>query len=405
MGFGIKDVVKLHADLDPTGMVGKAAGLNGIQMGDTSAPEALRQQALKDYMSGMPKELVAEKYKGAFTPEMLAQVSQQADTEMAAITTDPAFRQYQLDALASLEEQARDGLSAQDKADMAQLDGDVARQNAGRIGAIQQNMAARGMGGSGMELVAQLSSSQDLAQRQAQAASEKAAQIQNNKRNAAATLGSLGSNMQGQQFNQKAQQASAQDAINRFNTGNSVNREVTNNASVNAAGLYNNEQQQGLEARSAAAQNNFNQQKFDNQGKVSQLNYNTATNDINAKRQEYSDALDAKSKKENAVMNTAGSIAAAYVSKSDERAKKNISKLSDKDIDQFLDSIAAKKFKYKDEADGAGKRVGVLAQDIEKSKVGKDLVKEDSTGAKVLDVNNVIGALLTAVAHLNKKVK
>lgn len=90
---------------------------------------------------------------------------------------------------------------------------------------------------------------------------------------------------------------------------------------------------------------------------------------------------------------------------SDARAKEGISKTTK--IKKFLDSIDAKEFKYKNpNADGAapGKRFGVMAQDLEKSEVGKSLVKDTPQG-KMIDGPQAIGALMAAVSELNKRTK
>jgi hypothetical protein len=90
---------------------------------------------------------------------------------------------------------------------------------------------------------------------------------------------------------------------------------------------------------------------------------------------------------------------------SDEKAKKDISP-TDK-IRAFLDELDAKEYKYKEpSAKGAapGKRYGIIAQDLEKSDVGKSLVSDTEQG-KMVDTDQAVGALLAAVADLNKRLK
>lgn len=89
---------------------------------------------------------------------------------------------------------------------------------------------------------------------------------------------------------------------------------------------------------------------------------------------------------------------------SDKRLKKDIES-ADSDIQGFLDSVMAKKWSYKEPSkDGEGSRYGVIAQDLEKSKVGNQMVKETSRG-KVVDFGAGFGLMLAAQANLNKRLE
>lgn len=88
---------------------------------------------------------------------------------------------------------------------------------------------------------------------------------------------------------------------------------------------------------------------------------------------------------------------------SDEKLKKSV-KPASKDINAFLEALNSKEFKYKDSKNGKGERVGVMAQDMEKSKIGKMLVKDTPDG-KMIDMANGFGAVLAAQAELNKRLK
>ena len=185
------------------------------------------------------------------------------NTEYDGIAIDPKYSQFEMQALRDLEQQSKDGLSARDQADLAQLEGQVNRQNAGRQGAIQQNMAARGMGGSGMELVAQMQASQDATERQALASMEKAAMAQDGRRAATAQLGQQAGQMSARDFQQQAQRAQAQDAINKFNNANSMQ-----------VGMYNNQGKQGIANNNTNQNNQFQQQKMAAKQGGSQMQYN-----------------------------------------------------------------------------------------------------------------------------------
>lgn len=101
----------------------------------------------------------------------------------------------------------------------------------------------------------------------------------------------------------------------------------------------------------------------------------------------------------------AGAGATAMMA-SDENNKKNI-RSGSKDVSKFLDTLSAKNYEYKDDsAPGTtkGKRVGIIAQDLEKSDMGKTLVKDTPNG-KMVDTVQGFGAVLAAQAELNERLK
>ena len=95
---------------------------------------------------------------------------------------------------------------------------------------------------------------------------------------------------------------------------------------------------------------------------------------------------------------------------SDSQLKKDIASANEAHINDFLSSIDPKTFEYNEEGQSlgapAGEHTGVLAQDVEKSTIGKGLVKKDpDSGYKQIDIPQSVGALLASVAYLDKKVK
>ncbi len=103
---------------------------------------------------------------------------------------------------------------------------------------------------------------------------------------------------------------------------------------------------------------------------------------------------------------TVGAIAAtAAAAASDKRAKKNV-KDGDDGIGAFLDSLSAKEYDYKDTAKhGEGRRTGIMAQDLEKSDVGKRLVSPADDGTKMVDINKSVMASLAALSNINKRLR
>lgn len=91
---------------------------------------------------------------------------------------------------------------------------------------------------------------------------------------------------------------------------------------------------------------------------------------------------------------------------SDEQQKKDV-KPTESKIKSFLDALAAREFEYKDTSKpgtAPGKRYGIMAQDLEKSEMGKSLVRETPVG-KMVDTVQGFGAVLAAQAEMNKRLK
>lgn len=106
--------------------------------------------------------------------------------------------------------------------------------------------------------------------------------------------------------------------------------------------------------------------------------------------------------------NLAGAAGAA--AGSDENMKTDIKKGSATDkIEQFLGALKSYDYKYKDkEANGRenpdGEVTSVMAQDLEKSDLGKQMVKDGPDGKEV-DYGQGLAAMLAGIAELNERTK
>ena len=234
------------------------------------------------------------------------------ETEMGGISVDPRYKDAQLEALRSMEERSKQGMTAQDEADMFRLQQQVNTANRGRLGAIQQGMASRGMSGSGMNAALQLQASQDAGEREALAAMEKAGQIQSNKMNAAQSLGQMGGQMRGQEFGEQAQKAQAQDIINRFNTANRVDRQNQNVDVQNRGRSANWDRRNQTTDRNTGAGYDYRRDVLGTNQRVAEVGMNAATQDENVRRLEEQE----KYRRKNAWRTAAGALigggAAAY---------------------------------------------------------------------------------------------
>lgn len=182
-----------------------------------------------------PEELTVE----SMDPR-LAQVYQQGATEMRGITTDPRLRNAQmgaLDALAGIVEGG--GLTMADQANLARIQSQAAEADRGRREAILQNMRMSGMGGSGLELLAQLQSGQAATTDAAQQSLDVAGMAQDRALQAMMQQGQLGGQIRGQEFGEQADIAKAQDIINQFNTGNMMQGGQFNANILNEAQRFN----------------------------------------------------------------------------------------------------------------------------------------------------------------------
>jgi hypothetical protein len=103
------------------------------------------------------------------------------------------------------------------------------------------------------------------------------------------------------------------------------------------------------------------------------------------------------------ILGAAGTVGAALAS--DKRAKKDI-KSGEKDIENLLSAIKPYTYKYKEPNKpmrSEGKHTSVMAQDLEKSAIGKRMVSKDAEGTKIVDYAKGLPAMLAAQAHLHAK--
>ncbi len=92
---------------------------------------------------------------------------------------------------------------------------------------------------------------------------------------------------------------------------------------------------------------------------------------------------------------------------SSDENKKKVAAKANKQVNDMMDTLQPYAYEYKNpEEPGAapGPRVGIMAQDLEKSSIGKTLVKNTPNG-KMVDTVQGFGAVLAAQAELNRRLK
>lgn len=166
------------------------------------------------------------------------------ETAMSSISLDPTLRARQMDALSQLGDVAQGGFTLSDRAALEAAQSDINAQERGARDAIMQNMQARGMSGSGMELLAQLQGQQAAASQAHSAGLEQAGMAQRRALDAMAQQGQMAGQMRGQDFGQAAQVAQARDAMNQFNTRNQIGTQQRNVDRTNQAAMQNQALQQ-----------------------------------------------------------------------------------------------------------------------------------------------------------------
>jgi hypothetical protein len=243
--------------------------------GGDSAAMSIQQQMLRDAQN-IPLPILKEYYPELY--QVVSQMNPELETAvnlgpsaMAGISTDPALRQAQMNALSKLESIGLGGQSAEDQARMANITNDINTNLQGQQGAIMQNLAQRGMSGGGSELAQRSMAAQGAANRQASMAMDAKAQAERRALDAIMQSGQLGGQMQSQDFQQQQAKAQAADAISRFNAQNQqnvigANVGAKNQAQMYNAGMQNQTAAQNTESRNQAQQRNLNlaQQEYEN---------------------------------------------------------------------------------------------------------------------------------------------
>jgi hypothetical protein len=338
---------------------------------------------------------------GQLTPEQM-QAYLSEGSALQNIYVDPRLKEAQQKALDQLQEIAdAGGLTAQDKALLSQIAREERTQERGQREAIIQSAKERGISGSGLELGSQMIAQQNAATRQSIRDQEAAAMAEGRKMEALLQSGQLGGQMRSQEFGEQAKIAEAQDAMERFNLANKQNVEASNVGARNQAQQYNLSSAQDLANQRAMYRANIPQMQFQNQLGLAQ---GQSQADLGM-AQMYGQQSQSN-------MQALGSGALAYATfaapaalASDKEEKKDIS-MADNEIDSFLSELTGYKYSYKrPERHGEGERLGVMAQDMEKSKVGKEAVFKDQDNVKNIDSSKAISAILASLGRLNEKVE
>jgi hypothetical protein len=236
--------------------------------------------------------------------------------------------------------------------------------------------------------LAQRLASQGIAQAQSQTNADAAQLRAGEMMQARGALGSMLAGQRGQDQGIAAQQAGLQQGANQANLGASMQQQGMNDQMTQYYTSQGFSRDQA--AQMAAAQ--LQQLNADQQTSANSLNQATA--EENAKRQQTAQGG----------MISAIGTGLGGILKSDRTAKTDI-KGADEETEEMLDGLGSYLYRYKKESDGHGKHLGIMAQDMAKSRMGREIVGRLPDGDLGLDGKKTLGALLAASANLNKRVR
>lgn len=256
------------------GMFSKLFGGSGSDKADKmrqaayDAFNAIQTPELKDLQIQLDKYVSA----GRLTPEQ-AEAELLQSNAFNDIVTDPALAGAQKQALLALQEiGTQGGITAIDRARLADITSEQNQIARGRNEAIMQQARQRGMGGSDISTVNQLLSEQAAADRAAQRGTDVAAEAQARALQALMASGQTAGQIRGQEFGEQAAKAEAANAIDLFNKQtlnqtNLYNIDAANRAQ--AANLANEQVIANANVGQSTAEKQFNvqqrQQQFANE--------------------------------------------------------------------------------------------------------------------------------------------
>ncbi len=100
-----------------------------------------------------------------------------------------------------------------------------------------------------------------------------------------------------------------------------------------------------------------------------------------------------------------GTAALTTFALSDARTKEDVSDTTDDELEDLLSSVRSQSYVYKGARSSMGRQVGLMAQDLKRSKVGRSMVDETSDGTLVVDGARAGLTALSAVSKVYDKLR
>jgi exonuclease VII small subunit len=250
-----------------TGAIGGAGAAAAQKKYEAAMANYLQQLKAIDLPKYEELMLALERYeKGEELAPELMTILQETQNNVSKITEDKINKETQLEAIAALKARAQGGLTLQDRADLLEAQQQIDRQSQGQQKSIMQNMAARGMGGSGQELASRLMAGQQGAQLASQTGLNVAAQSRAEALRAMKDAAGMSEAYTQNQFGRDLTRAQSQDDMLRRNLDRQQQSMMYNVNAVNAAKAANLARAQSVSDRNVDM-SNF-EQKYNKDLKV-----------------------------------------------------------------------------------------------------------------------------------------
>ena len=261
------------------GVVGNLLGKSDRKRAQQMIAEAYAELASVGLPPDLSKEIIYEQFQsaGILTPE-LEQDLGEVHSQLAGYKEKESNLQAQQEALNALKQRSQQGLSMEDRMALGEVRGQAQRDAEAKRQQILQNMAARGQGGSGAELAAQLQASQAAADTQSRENLNIAAQAQKAALDALANRGQLAGQIRGQDLDVARSTLGAADTLAQFNMQNSLGRQQRNVGNLNQAQVSNLANKQQIMSANTQLANQEKLRQMEEKGRLYDrtLDYKTA---------------------------------------------------------------------------------------------------------------------------------
>lgn len=194
-----------------------AADKGADAMGDASKRSAASQAKMIEQYEKAVADLEAIGIPSIEAQKISLEYAQLGPSALEQVSTDPMLAAEQYDSLKQLGELSGPGLTPEDRAEQFMISQSSSREAKARGNSIKQNMAQRGLSGSGIDLATQLSSSQGAADRGAMQQAQMISDRAKARRSAIESKANLAGKMEANQYGRDANVASAKDRIEQFN--------------------------------------------------------------------------------------------------------------------------------------------------------------------------------------------
>lgn len=343
------------------------------------------------------QELVLQ---GELSPAQAETILQQ-ESAYRTIEEDPRLRGSQIDALGELEGIVdAGGLDARSRAGLFDIQQQQSAQARGAREALMADARARGLGNSDLALTQQMIADQSAATRAEAAGINLAALAEERRAGALRDQAQLAGGLREADYRRSADEASAVDAINRFNAANRqsvIDRNVQNQNIAKATNL--GERQRIADANTGIR----NQQELHNKRVPldifgAQMSKASGVADAFGREAALDAARDAENRK---MLGSALQSAATAFAASDPAVKKGVRPI---DSAAVLEELSGVRYRYRDPGKhGRGERVGIMADDLER--VQPSAVSEDGEGTKLIDTSQLVSFLAGNLVDVDRRLK